>query len=201
MQYIPANWKIASVTPVPKPNKNSEIINNWRPISQLPTISKCYEKIIDKILRFECNERNLLDPCQFGFQPGCSTVHTIAKIVNDIAKGLNNGNPTMAVLIDLKSAFDVIWHNGIIFKLHQLRIKSPIIALIKNYLTNRKFYVKINDKRSMIKNIIAGTPQGSIISALLFVLYLNDLPKPQNFFCKIIRLLFADEQKILVLPD
>lgn len=193
IQYIPPNWKMASVTPVPKPNKNNEIINNWRPISQLPTISKCYEKIIDTVLRSECNERGLLDQFQFGFQTGCSTVHAISKIVSDISKGLNKGSPTMAVLIDLQSAFDVIWHDGMIFKLHQMKIKPPIIALIKNYLTNRKFHVKINDNKSIIKNIVAGTPQGSIISALLFILYLNDLPKPSIFFCKISRLLFADD--------
>lgn len=193
IQYIPSNWKVASVTPVPKPNKNNEIVNNWRPISQLPTISKCYEKIIDNLLRKECEERNLLDPFQFGFQPGCSTIHAIAKIVSDISNGLNNSNPTMAILIDLQSAFDVIWHDGMIFKLHQMNIKPPIIALIKNYLANRKFYVKINDKKSNTKDIIAGTPQGSIISALLFILYLNDLPKPSNYLCKINRLLFADD--------
>lgn len=193
MQYIPSNWKMACVTPVPKPNKNSEIIINWRPISQLPTISKGYEKIIDNILRTECNERKLLDPFQFGFQPGCSTIHAVAKIVSDIAAGLSKGSPTMAVLIDLQSAFDVIWHKGMIFKLHKLKIKPPVVALIKNYLSGRKFHVKINDIKSMTKDILAGTPQGSIISALLFILYLNDLPQPQNFLCKIIRLLFADD--------
>lgn len=48
IQYIPTNWKIASVTPVPKPNKDSLILNFWRPISQLSALSKCYEKVIDK---------------------------------------------------------------------------------------------------------------------------------------------------------
>lgn len=62
-----------------------------------------------------------------------------------------------------------------------MNIKSPIIAIIKNHLANRKFHVRINDKESITKNIVAGTPQSSIISALLFILYINDLPKPSNF--------------------
>lgn len=193
IQYIPSNWKIASITPVPKPNKNIENTSNWRPISQISTLSKCYEKVMDNALRLECNEKELIDPCQFGFQPGCSTTHAIAKIVTDVAKGLNNGEPTMAVLIDLQSAFDVIWHDGLIFKLHKLGISPPLIALVKNYLTNRKFFVKLNKDKSGTKNIVAGTPQGSIISALLFILYLNDLPKPMNLICNIKRLLFADD--------
>lgn len=73
MQCVPSNWKVASVTPVPKPNKNNQIISNWRPISQLPTISKCYEKVLDTMIRATCNEHNLIDTFQFGFQPGSST--------------------------------------------------------------------------------------------------------------------------------
>lgn len=135
----------------------------------------------------------MLDPNQFGFQPGCSTVHAIAKIVNDIAKGLNAKKPTLAVLIDLQAAFDVIWHDGLIYKLHKLNFDSHIIATVKHFLKNRKFAVSLNGKISNIKNIVAGTPQGSIVSAILFILYLNDLPKPKNHFCNILRILFADD--------
>lgn len=193
VQHIPSNWKFASVTPVPKPSKNNNIVNNWRPISQLPTISKCYEKVLDNMIRLHCIENNLIDPFQFGFQPGSSTVHAIAKIFDDISTGLNRRCPTLAVLIDLQSAFDVIWHDGIVFKLHQLGLNPILIKLIKSFLSDRKFQVKINKECSNIKNIKAGTPQGSIISAILFILYLNDLPKPMNFFCKITRILFADD--------
>lgn len=142
-------------------------------ISQLPIISKCYEKVIYNILRFECSERDLLDQHQFGFQSRCSTVHAIAKIVSDTSNGLNSGIPTMAMSIDLQSAFDVISHDGMISKLHQLQTHRPIIELISSFLTNRKFHVNINDKKSTTKNIIACTPQGSIISAILFILYLT----------------------------
>lgn len=193
IQHIPSNWKHALVTPVPKPNKNSEIISNWRPISQLPTISKCYEKVLDNMIRATCIENNLIDPFQFGFQPGCGTVHAIAKIFNDIANGLNHRRPTLAVLIDLQSAFDVIWHEGLILKRHQLNFQPFIIRLVKNFLENRLFHVKVNNIISNVKHIKAGTPQGSIISAICFILFLNDLPKPSNFFCTIFRVIFADD--------
>lgn len=198
IQHIPENWKFARITnlpesPIPKQNKNINTVENWRSISQLPTLSKCYEKVLDNQLREFCTASNLLDPYQFGFQPGCSTVHAIAKIVNDISKGLNMNKPTLAVLIDLQAAFDVLWHDGLVYKLHKFKFEPHIIRLIKNFLRNRKFAVTINNSISNIKNIVAGTPQGSIISAILFILYLNDLPKPKKGFCEIFRILFADD--------
>lgn len=192
-QHFPTGWKIAAVTPIPKPGKNQQFLSYWRPISQLPMLSKCYEKLIDINIRNFCDQNNILDQHQFGFQPGCSTLHPIAKVITDISKGLNNGRPTLAALIDLQSAFDVIWQKGLIFKMHKLKFEPHMIKIVKSFLQNRKFFVKFQNSTSSIKNIIAGTPQGSIISAILFILYLNDLPKPNNFFCQITRLLFADD--------
>lgn len=192
-QHFPSNWNTAAVTPIPKPGKNNEYLNNWRPISQLPTLSKCYEKLIDIKIRTFCIKNKIIDPAQFGFQPGCSTLHAITKLINDISNGLNKGCPTLATLIDLQSAFDVIWHKGLVYKLHKLNFEPHVIKIVKNFLTDRRFFVKFENKNSETKNIIAGTPQGSIISAILFILYLNDLPKPKNLFCKIIRLLFGDD--------
>lgn len=159
MQHIPENWKFALITPIPKQGKNINIVENWRSISQLPTLSKCYEKFLDTKIRDFCNAMNLLDPYQFGFQPGNSTVHAIAKIINDISRGLNEKKPTLAVLIDLQAAFDVIWHDGLIYKLHKFKFDPFIIRLVKNFLKNRKFAVTINKKMSNIKNIVAGTPK------------------------------------------
>lgn len=192
-QHYPSNWKTAAVTSIPKPGKNIEFLINWRPISQLPTLSKCYEKVMDLKIRSFCDRINLLDNFQFGFQPGNSTLHAISKFITDISNGLNNGAPTLATLIDLQSAFDVIWHNGLIYKLHQMNFEPDLIRIVKSFLQGRKFFVTYGQEKSSTKSVAAGTPQGSIVSAILFILYLNDLPKPSSFFCKISRILFADD--------
>lgn len=193
MQYIPRNWKHAIVTPIPKPNKNAASIENWRPISQLPTISKCFEKYLDNRMRRVCALNNILDTCQFGFQPGNSTNYAIARLITDVKDGLNKKSPTIAVMIDLQSAFDVTWHNGLIYKLHQMNFDSYLIHIIRSFLDKRTFAVKINRTISNHREIVAGTPQGCIVSALLFILYLNDIPQGPNTYCKIKRMLFADD--------
>lgn len=192
-QHIPINWKHAIITPIPKPNKNASRIENWRPISQVPTISKCFEKYIDDRMRKICFKNHILDPYQIGFQPGNSTNHASAKLINDVREGLNRKTPTIAITIDLQSAFDVMWHKGLIFKLHQMGFEPHLIHLIRNFLNNRTFAVKLNSTLSKSKDILAGTPQGCIVSALLFILYINDMPKGPNTYCNIKRLFFADD--------
>ena len=59
----------------------------------------------------------------------------------------------------------------------------------KNYLTNRKQFVYINGEKSEEKTITCGVPQGSVLGPILFLIYINDLPKAVNFFT----LLFADD--------
>lgn len=114
IQYIPNVWKTGVVTPLPKPGKDPKNIKNWRPITQLPAISKCYEKHIDNQIRNFCEQQKLLDPNQYGFRPKRSTIQAAAIFANQIIEGMNNKSPTFAVLLDLQAEFDVIWHKGII---------------------------------------------------------------------------------------
>lgn len=197
MQYIPHAWKKGIITPIPKPGKDSTIVNNWRPITQVPAISKCYEKHIDKQIRQHCVTNNLFDPDQFGFRENRSTVKAAAVVMNQIIEGLNNMTPTFAVLLDLQAAFDVIWHKGIIYKMHQMNFDPCIIRLASNYLRERKIAVRFGECQSNHKSIIAGCPQGTILAATFFLIYINDFPKINNIMMKIRRILYADDVTII----
>lgn len=201
LQYIPSAWKIGAITPIAKPNKDHTLIKNYRPITQLSAISKLLEKIIEKRIRAHCETNNLISQCQFGFQPGKSTEMAASKFIADIIAGLNERKPTIAILLDFQAAFDTLWHKALIYKMHLMKFDRNTICLIKNYLKQRKFFVQIGNKTSKKKTIAAGAPQGGILSAILYLLYTNDFPKPTNKKTIIERIMFADDTIIYTISQ
>lgn len=173
--YFPNCWKRALVSAIPKAGKNTNIISSWRPISQLCCISKVFEKIIAKRLGKIIRGLPILQN-QFGFLPGHSTEHALAKIQNEINNGLNKKQVTSILALDLKAAFDVIWQNGLIFKMIKLEINPFLIKMIQSFLANRSFSIRLNGFISKIFEMDSGTPQGSVISPTLFNIYMYDIP-------------------------
>lgn len=72
-QYIPSAWKSGVITAICKPNKDNSLVESYRPITQLSVISKLLEKKIEMRIRSFCELKKIINPSQFGFQPGKST--------------------------------------------------------------------------------------------------------------------------------
>ena len=107
----------------------------------------------------------------------------------------NKNHTTQLILLDLNKAFDSVWHKAVITKLYDIKLLIILINIISNYLKkNRKFYVSINGTKSTYKEVVAEVPQGSILRPLLFIFYINDLPKTTNTHTAI----FADDTAIYV---
>lgn len=201
IQYIPNDWKLGVITAICKPNKDNTLLGSYRPITQLSSISKLLEKKMDCRIRTHCNTNRIINKHQFGFQPNKSTEMAAAQFIADVTQGLNASKPTIAVLIDFRAAFDTLWHKALIYKMHVMKFDSNIICLVKNYLTNRKFYVKINNRNSTTRKIEAGAPQGGILSAIFYLLYTNDFPKATNTQLSIKRIMFADDTLIYTITN
>ena len=70
-----------------------------------------------------------------------------------------------------------MWHDGLIFKLKQNGISGSLLKLFENYLHNRKQCVVLNSSCFDYSTIESGVPQGSVISPMLFLIYINDLER------------------------
>ena len=89
----------------------------------------------------------------------------------------------MVIYLDLSSAFDRVHHVGLLSKLAGAGIKGSILAWIRNYLFNRKMFVRVGDMLSDLCLMDAGCPQGAILSPLLFNIMLSDLPVDDAMRC------------------
>lgn len=176
--YMPKQWKEAIIVPLPKPNKNNKLICYYRPISKLSCLAKVLEKIQATKLEKECVELGVSFDGQFGFRPGLTTSHALFKISSQIAIGLNNNTPSHLIALDFEKAYDTLWIEGLVFKLHKmLKFSKPMCSFILNYLTNRTYRVQVKNSLSDAYSAPAGTAQGSTISCLLYILYVIDFPK------------------------
>lgn len=171
----PEILKIHKVIPVPK-EANTSTVDKYRPISVLSVLNNIFERVLhDQLSEYlECNV--LLSKFQYGFRKGCGTEEAAVNVINTICKGLDDGfKGVVGVFYDLSKAFDLIDHEILINKLSFYGVRGTELALIKNYLCNRRQYVCIKGNSSNFGSVKYGVPQGSVLGPLLFKIYLNDI--------------------------
>ena len=171
---VPSLWKIAKVVLIYKSGKTN-LLENHRPISVLPVLSKLIEKSVHKQLLDYLEGNNLLNNCQYGFRKHRSTKLAATLLCDNICRELDNGKLVGAVYIDLSKAFDTIGHRILLNKLASCGVIGDELAWFTDYLFNRNKIVEINNVHSDMEPIYCSVPQGSTLGPLLFIVFFNDI--------------------------
>ena len=170
----PKSYKHALISPVPKVANPTDINTDYRQISVLPQMAKVLEKIQLKLNRKDLQIKN----SQHAFTKGRSTVTALTSVTQDWYNATDKGNTyegVHAVFVDFSRAFDLVDHAILLTKLAGMGVNKSFWKWCQSFLSDRTQQVKLPGALSNVRSVIAGVPQGGVISPTLFNVHINDI--------------------------
>lgn len=171
---VPEGLKISIVKPIYKKGDHLSY-TNYRPISLLPSIEKILERCVAINLNNYLSKYNIINKYQYGFQKGKSTSDLLLSFSDFVNSKLNDNLHVLALFIDYSKAFDTLNHKKLAYALDMAGIRGPLLQWFVNYLSDRKFTIRVGNASSAVKSVRTGVPQGSILGPILYLIYVNSL--------------------------
>ena len=167
---LPTSWRDAEICPIPKGKQA------FRPISLLNSIAKVMERIVSNRLKDEFTPRET----QFGCRPGHSAPMALVRLLHQSAMSYGEGKELYIMSMDLSKAYDRVNRAELLRKLIHRGISSYLIHFIGSWFIRRHNKVSYNGVLGPRYTTLAGLPQGSTLSVVLWQIYVDDLPVPNS---------------------
>ena len=173
---IPNSWKVTVVVPLIKKLNIEPVLENLRPVSKLPFVSKIAEKAVISRLLNHCSEHAPLPTNQSSYRQFYSTETALIKDQSNILPSMNRQEVTLLVLLDLSAAFDTVDHEttAALFE-SDFGVATQAFLWIKTFLSGGKQCVVVEQKQSRDFDVVTGIPQVSRLGPILFIIYASRL--------------------------
>ena len=182
-------WSLSRIVFIRKPNKDRyDECSSYRPLSISSHFGKLFERMLCNRLNYFTGTEKILADEQEGFRSKRNTVRSLYRLHLNLENSKLMKTPTALLNIDLEKAFDSVWIDGPLYKLRHYKINGKMF-----FLKNREAFIELSDFRSSMFKIDIGVPQGSVLSPLLFVIFLNNFLSVEPCHYK-----FADDSAILI---
>lgn len=167
-------------------------MTNYRGIAIQSVILRILGKFIINLLMKHILP--IISSYQHGFLKNRSTISNLLEITQYIHSHIHKGDQVDVVYFDFSKAFDTIDHFSLAKKLARFSIPLKLFSLILSFICSRKYILKIDRTPTNLSfTPSSGTPQGSHIGPLIYLLYANDIP---SLFQDVNTLMYADDTKI-----
>ena len=189
---IPPCLKSATIIPVPKKSPITSL-NDYRPVALTPVIMKCFERLVLQHIKEHLPPD--FDPHQFAYRANRSTEDAIAIALHSALNHLEQQQSYVRMLfVDYSSAFNTIIPDRLTTKLDTLGLPPLTCAWIKDFLTDQPQTVRLGPHFSSTRMLSIGSPQGCVLSPLLYCLYTHDC-RPAHEDNLIVK--FADDTTVV----
>ena len=171
----PRSWTNGIIVPVPKKGDLNDV-NNYRGITLSSIFAKIFSIILDSRLRKWSEDNDKLNPFQFGFRRSKSTTDCIFALTSIINKVVKNENKKLyCAFVDFRKAFDVVYRNGIFYKLLETGVSTKFVNIIRKMYENVRSSVRVNGNITESFESFKSVKQGEPLSPLLFLMFINDM--------------------------
>ncbi|KAL8610848.1 hypothetical protein ACOMHN_056703 [Nucella lapillus] len=188
---IQEDWKTAFITPIFKKGSKTTPFN-YRPVSLTCIACKVIERMARERVMDHLQRNQLISEEQHGFVPGRSTITQLLEVMDTWTSIIDEGGSVDVVYMDYQKVFDSVPHRRLLGKVRAHGVEWKVLGWIQDFLKERRQKVVINGIHSQDADVTSGIPQGSMLGPLLFVMFINDLPRVVKSEVK----MFADNTKL-----
>jgi ribonuclease P/MRP protein subunit RPP40 len=139
-------------------------------------------------------DNKLLKESQHGFMPKKSCTTNLLEFLEKVTSAMDKGEKMDVIFLDFAKAFDKVPKKRLLAKLGAHGVRGNVLRWIRNWLTSRKQRVVLNGKSSGWLDVLSGVPQGSVLSPVLFLIFINNLDVQTELITVLKK--FADDTKV-----
>lgn len=174
--WHPSPFRKATLVVIPKGGKRDRSSPRaYRLIALLSVLGKGLERLIARRLAWTAIKSKILHPQQFGALPGRSATDLAAALIHDVEESWSRGLKASMLTLDIRGAFDAVLPGKLIRRLREQGWPIEVVRWAASFVQGRSARLRLEDQLSQTFNLPAGLPQGSPVSPILFMLFIQPL--------------------------